>query len=548
MTRVRPPYQSQGLEEGSDALMSTQRSSARCLTNDELLQLVQGELAPALRDNALGHLDECADCQVLLAEAGAALQASSAQFVLQPTGVFSVGDEVCGRYRVERFLARGGMGEVYAVHDQMLDERVALKTLRGASPVDEKAVRRLKSEALLSRRIGHPNTCRIYEFGEHHAPDGRIVYFLIMGLVEGETLGTRLRRDGAFDADQVLVIARQVLAGLAEAHSLGILHRDLKSDNIMLRSPPTPGLVIDAVIMDFGLALHLDGDDRLTSDQHMLVGSLAYMAPEQLEAKPLTPATDIYAFGVILFEMLTGRLPFRAGTPAATALQRLRQPPPAPSLVEPKLNPAWDRVVLGCLERSVAKRLASARQVLAALDTMHDPAPLRTNARRALIIAVAVALALVALGRWRSGQPEPLRAGTANAVPAHTEVLSSLPVPAAAEPASATPPYVSEPRLEAAPALVAPPLQPRRQAARRAARAAAAPGASSDAASAAPATPAATARSPVAVAPATPAPVTSAPATPAPVTSAPAPVTPAPAAPQRRAPKGPLPIDPDLPE
>jgi len=374
----------------ADGLASTELPTAGCLAIDELLELVQGDVAPARRDLALAHVDGCRDCQVLLAEAGAAMQSSNAHPVPRRRGVFGVGDRISNRYDVERFIAKGGMGEVYAVFDSLLGERVALKTVAGAAPNDSKAIRRLKSEVLLSRRIGHPNTCRIYEFGEHQLDEQDVVCYFTMALVNGETLGARVRREGALAPPEVAIVSRQILAGLAEAHGLGILHRDLKSDNIMLRSPPTPGLSIDAVIMDFGLALRLDGNERFTSDSNAIVGSFAYMAPEQVASERLTSATDIYAFGVILFEMLTGRLPFRGASPAAVALQRLRQVPPAPSSVDPRLDPAWDRIVLGCLERSADKRFASARDVLATIDAIKGPAPARAPRRWRRVVLVAV--------------------------------------------------------------------------------------------------------------------------------------------------------------
>ncbi|MEY2933995.1 MAG: hypothetical protein RL033_4744 [Pseudomonadota bacterium] len=367
---------------------------------------------------------------MLLAEAGAAMHASSEQPTNWGRGVFAAGGRIANRYVVERFIARGGMGEVYAVEDEVLNERVALKTVLGASSASRTSIRRLKTEVLLSRRIGHPNTCRIYEFGEHQLETGDVVYFFTMALVEGETLGAKVRRDGALSSAQVLVVARQILAGLAEAHALGVLHRDLKSDNVMLRTPPTPGLEIDAVIMDFGLALSLHGDARLTSDTNAIVGSLAYMAPEQVKSEKLTAATDIYAFGVILFELLTGGLPFRASSPAAAALQRLRERPPAPSTIDPKLDPAWDRIALGCLQQSTDKRFASARDVLAALAALDDAGglPRAVRGKAAVGIVAAALCCLLALAFWGRQLVVSRLASTAAPVIA-TEMQAVVPAP-----------------------------------------------------------------------------------------------------------------------
>jgi hypothetical protein len=428
---------------GADELASTEPPTASCLSGDELLQLLQGELSPTRREWALEHVDRCPDCQTLVAHAGAGMQGSSAPGVSRHAGVLGIGEEISHRYRVERFIARGGMGEVYAVFDITLDERVALKTVRNASPADGKAIRRLKTEVALSRRIGHPNTCRIYEFGEHQIEGGEVIHYFTMGLVEGETLGAKLRRDGPFSSQQARLVARQVLAGLGEAHGLGILHRDLKSDNIMLRSPPGAGLTIDAVIMDFGLALQLDQSERLTSDNDVLVGSLAYMAPEQVTAEKLTPATDLYALGVILFEMLTGHLPFRGSTPAAAALRRLNEPAPAPSSIKPDIDPTWDRIVLGCLQRSPQKRFATVRDVLQALDRLGDTLPAGRVGRRRprVIVGVMAAVAVVAAlvfhfqGPARQGPPlaaasEPSLRGELQAAPSSLQGWDAA-VPAA---------------------------------------------------------------------------------------------------------------------
>lgn len=393
-----PPPPTASLTAGR-AVASSEPSSAdgaACLVADEILELLLGALPEVKRDDALEHIAECEDCRVMFAAAARALEDTGPADSPLPAGVFQAGMLVAQRYHVERFLARGGMGEVYAVLDQVLNERVALKTVRSRLS-SAKAILRLKSEALLSRRIGHPHTCRIFEFGEHRLEGGEVIYFLTMELVEGETLGAYLRREGRLPVDQVRILTRQLLGGLAEAHGLGIVHRDLKSDNVMLRSPPAAGLVVDAVIMDFGLALRMDAEERLTSDSQALVGSAAYMAPEQVEGERLTASTDVYAFGIILFEMLTGQLPFRAATPASTALLRLHSPPPPPSSLRRELEPYWDEIVLGCLERTVERRFRSAREVLAALDRPQAVTPPAQRTRSGALAAALAALVLLAV-------------------------------------------------------------------------------------------------------------------------------------------------------
>jgi tRNA A-37 threonylcarbamoyl transferase component Bud32 len=416
-------------------------AGSACLTTDEILELLLGSMPEAKREVALEHVAGCKECRVLFGSAAEALEDTNPAAAAPRRGVFREGELIANRYCIERFLARGGMGEVYAVRDEVLDEQVALKTLR-ADPSDDKAIRRLKSEAMLSRRIGHANVCRIFDFGEHAISARETICFLTMELVKGETLGARLRRSGPLPVELVGMVLRQILGGLAEAHALGIMHRDLKSDNIMLREPTAAGMAIDAVVMDFGLALRVDADERLTSDTHALIGSAAYMSPEQVEGQRLTPATDVYALGVILFEMLTGQLPFRAATPVATALQRLHNTAPQPSSLRPELDPYWDRLVLRCLQRAADQRFGSAREVLSVLE--------RPGALHELDSITAVAATLQA-PRSRAAGFRVLAIGGGVAAVASLWIMAALP---------RRPPATSSgraaPALRVAPAAAAP--------------------------------------------------------------------------------------------
>jgi predicted Ser/Thr protein kinase len=325
---------------------------------DTLLAFMRGQLDEKARDAVELHIDGCEDCQALQCEASlAAAPTMESVLVTQVTPLQAV--DVAGRYRVDRFVARGGMGDIYAVHDLVLDEGIALKTITAAAMDDAKAILRLKAEVKLARRVCSPYVCRIFDYGEHEDRSGHI-HFLTMEFVEGESLGHRLRARGKPTPREAAVIARQLLEGLLAAHAVGVLHRDFKSDNVMLRAGSRePAPAPHAVIMDFGLAraLHEDGD-RLTSHTQALLGSAAYMAPEQVEGSELSERADVYAFGVVLFEMLTGTLPFRGGTPLATALLRLRSCPARPSELVPGLDSRWDELVLGCMERQPSRRLS----------------------------------------------------------------------------------------------------------------------------------------------------------------------------------------------
>lgn len=266
---------------------------------------------------------------------------------------------LAGRYRIDHFIARGGMGEVYAAYDCVLADRIALKTVTATASGDVEALGALRAEVTLSRKISHPNVCRMHDIGVHVAKDAPQLTFLTMEYVDGESLGSRLLREGPIPEKEATRLLSGILAGLQAAHEAGVLHRDLKSDNVMLRSrvnsEPTP------VIMDFGLASALSpNSSRVSSDQAM-VGSLAYMAPEQVQGDALRVVTDLYSVGVIFFEMLTGQLPFKASSPALAALKRLHEPAPRVRSIDPRIASELDRIVAKALQHRPQDRYPSAR-------------------------------------------------------------------------------------------------------------------------------------------------------------------------------------------
>jgi serine/threonine protein kinase len=213
-----------------------------------------------------------------------------------------------------------------------------------------------------------------------------------MEYIEGETLGARIRRGPPLSLAAVKALSRQLLLGLGAAHAAGVLHRDFKSDNVMLRTRPAQAEGWDAVILDFGLARVLDHDYQGLTERHEFLGSAGYMAPEQLlEGEPLSEATDLYAFGVVLFEMLTQRLPFQGRSARAVAFQRLVQSAPPPSSVVPGLSAEWDALVARCLQREAAQRFASARAVLEQLEAIGNgkPAELAATPRKGVMPASA---------------------------------------------------------------------------------------------------------------------------------------------------------------
>ena len=264
--------------------------------------------------------------------------------------LFQPDEVVAGRYRIRRFIARGGMGEVYEAEDLELRQPVALKTVHPRDATHEVAIERFKREISLARKVTHGNVCRIYDVGYHGRPDGTSVIFLTMELLQGETLAHRIRRQGILSPEEGLPIARQMIAALAAAHAAGVLHRDFKSENVFL-VPSADGIRV--VVTDFGVARGIEYDQfaAQVTIADAAVGTPAYMAPEQIEGGTLTAAVDQYALGVVLFEMVTGLLPFAGDSPLATAVKRLTQAPPSPDDFVPGLAPHWVGVIRRCLAR-----------------------------------------------------------------------------------------------------------------------------------------------------------------------------------------------------
>lgn len=352
---------------------------------------------------------------------------------------FREGEVVVGRYELRRFIARGGMGEVYEAFDRTLGEPVALKTLSPTMLDQPKATSALIAEVRLARKVLHPNVCRIHEFSLHRrsAGDGDVIPFLTMELLEGETLTSRLRRDGPLDLQRALRVLRELADGLAAVHRAGIVHRDFKTDNVYL-ARAIEAAPERAVVMDFGLARALD-INRAThqSSARTLAGTVAYMAPEQVEGASPMPAFDVYALGTVAFELLCGRLPFVAESQLALATLRLRHEPPRPSSLRPGLEPVWDWFVGRCLARDAGSRFQSMEAVTRALqrieagDTVKLPRLLEWSLRPGV---VATAIAVAGLGGAIAGY-RALRNRDGGAAQRHP----ALAVPSAAPPATLLP-------------------------------------------------------------------------------------------------------------
>jgi len=278
----------------------------------------------------------------------------------------AVGDVIADRYRITRLIGRGGMGEVYQAHDQLLNEDVALKTLRGDLAGDEVVLERFQQEIALSRKVTHPNVCRIFEVGIHRSATDQPALFFAMELLQGQTLADRIHR-GRLTKDEAFPIAIQLAEGLQAAHQAGIVHADFKSANVIL--VPSHAAV-RAVITDFGVA-RLEAGSTVVDDTRSLhgqetirvAGTLAYMSPEQLAGDRVTTASDIYSFGIVLFEMACGQRPFDDADVIKSAMLRVTGPPASARSHVSTLDERWDSAITRCLQREPARRFRSAGEL-----------------------------------------------------------------------------------------------------------------------------------------------------------------------------------------
>jgi eukaryotic-like serine/threonine-protein kinase len=282
------------------------------------------------------------------------------------------GELVAARYRVVRLIGAGAVGEVYEAHDETIGEEVALKTLREGVD-DPVSIERFRREIQLARKVTHRNVCRVFDVGSHGLPEGKPLLFITMELLRGRSLADRLDDGDRYGVDEALPLVRQMAAGLDAAHAANVIHRDFKPGNLMLVDEPGGPRV---VITDFGLARNYSLDERSITVTGEAVGTPLYMAPEQVVTgkTPITPATDIYGLGNVMYEMVTGQLPFKGSSITVMAIKRFREAVPSPRLVVPDLDMRWERAILRCLERESSARFQSAAQVIAALTT-DGPAP-----------------------------------------------------------------------------------------------------------------------------------------------------------------------------
>jgi TolB-like protein/tRNA A-37 threonylcarbamoyl transferase component Bud32/Flp pilus assembly protein TadD len=272
-----------------------------------------------------------------------------------PTEEITRGTTFAGRYEIIEELGSGGMGKVYRVEDKKIKAEIALKLIKTEIASDKQIIERFSNELKMTRMISHRNVCRMFDLGEDKGS-----YFITMEYVHGEDLKSFIQRVGQLPTGKAISITRQVCEGLSEAHRLGVVHRDLKPGNIMIDKEG------NAKIMDFGIARSLKG--KGITGAGVMIGTPEYMSPEQVEGKEADERSDLYALGVILYEMVTGRVPFEGDTPLSVAVKHKSEIPKDPRELNAQLPEDLSRLILRCLEKDKEKRFPSAAAVSAELE------------------------------------------------------------------------------------------------------------------------------------------------------------------------------------
>jgi serine/threonine protein kinase/predicted Zn-dependent protease len=279
-----------------------------------------------------------------------------------PKEELTTGSTFAGRYQIIEELGKGGMGKVYKAQDTDLKEKVAIKLLRPEIAGDKKTIERFRNELKFARKIRHKNVCQMYDLNKEKG-----AHYITMEYVDGKDLKSMIRMMGQLSSGKTIFIAKQVCEGLVEAHRLGVIHRDLKPQNIMVDEDG------NARIMDFGIARSLKTKGITAAG--VMIGTPEYMSPEQVEGKEVDQRSDIYSLGIILYEMVTGRVPFEGDTPFTIGVKHKSEMPKDPKELNTQLPEDLNLVILRCLEKDKEKRYQSAGEVRAELTRIEKGIP-----------------------------------------------------------------------------------------------------------------------------------------------------------------------------
>jgi len=279
-----------------------------------------------------------------------------------PKEELTTGSTFAGRYQIIEELGKGGMGKVYKVHDTKIKEKIALKLIKPEIAKDKKTIERFSNELKFARKIRHKNICQMFDLGEEQG-----THFITMEFVEGQDLKKLIRQTGQLAIGTTINITKQVCDGLVEAHTLGVVHRDLKPSNIMIDADG------NARIMDFGIARSMEG--KGITGAGVMIGTPEYMSPEQIEGKDVDQRSDIYSLGVILYEMVTGRVPFEGDTPFTVGVKHKSEMPIDPRELNSQIPEDLSQVILRCMEKGREKRYQSAGEVLSELENIEKGIP-----------------------------------------------------------------------------------------------------------------------------------------------------------------------------
>jgi serine/threonine protein kinase len=279
-----------------------------------------------------------------------------------PKEVLTTGSTFVNKYQIIEELGRGGMGRVYRVLDKQLNEEIAIKLIKPDIGSDKKTIERFRNELKIAHKIVQKNIGRMFDLNEDKG-----TYYITMEYVPGQDLKGLIRQSGQLAIGTTISIAKQICDGLVEAHKLGVVHRDLKPGNIMIDKEGT------VRIMDFGIARSLEA--KGITGAGVMIGTPEYMSPEQVEGKEVDQRSDIYSLGVILYEMVTGRVPFEGDTPFTIGMKHKGEIPKNPKELNSQISDDLNNVILKCLEKDKEKRYQSAREVRSELSRIEKGIP-----------------------------------------------------------------------------------------------------------------------------------------------------------------------------